>query len=68
MATTTRRDKLARLGTTELIDQYSAAISSYAGRYSNCAPRQKRIDYIVDLLSQRADVGDATALTWYEES
>jgi len=64
MTATVRRDALQRLATPALIDQYALAISSYAGRFSNTAPRQRRINYIVDLLAARADAGDAVALEW----
>lgn len=66
--TTIRKAKLHQLGTPELIEQYDLAISSYAGRCTNTSPRQKRIDYIVDLLSDRADSTDTVALTWLEET
>jgi hypothetical protein len=69
MATTTiPRDRLTRLNTAELISQYDAAISSYAGRCTNHSPRQKRINYIVDLLEQRADGGDSAAIAWFEQT
>lgn len=68
MATTTvPRARLTRLNTADLIGQYDAAISSYAGRCTNHSPRQKRIDYIVELLLQRADADDAAAIQWFEE-
>lgn len=60
--------RLSRIPTTDLIAQYELAIGSSRGRYSNTAPRQKRINYIVDLLSARADAGDAAALTWLEQT
>ncbi|MFG2001614.1 hypothetical protein ACGFNU_20930 [Spirillospora sp. NPDC048911] len=59
-----RRDRLAKLNTSELIEQYELAISSYTGRYTNTSPRQKRINYVVDLLGARADDGDVEALAW----
>lgn len=62
------RARLAQATTAELIEQYELAISSHQGRYTDTAPRQKRINYIVDLISARADNGDATALQWCEES
>lgn len=65
MATTIRRDRLHTLTTAELIGQYDAAISSYKGRCTNFSPRQNRINFIVDLLSQRADTNDAVALAWF---
>jgi hypothetical protein len=65
---TVRRDRLDNLDTAELIGQYDAAISSYAGRCTNFSPRQKRIDYIVDLLSERADRDDSIALAWLGQS
>jgi hypothetical protein len=63
--TTIRRDRLHALATAELIGQYDAAISSYKGRCTNFSPRQKRIDFIVNLLSARADNDDAAALAWF---
>ena len=50
--TTAKRD-LSGLPTADLIAQYNLAISSNKGRYSNYAPRQKRVSYIVDLLAKR---------------
>jgi hypothetical protein len=61
------RARLAQATTTELIDQYKLGISSHKGRNTNVAPRQKRINYIVDLLSARADDDDVVALQWLEE-
>lgn len=66
--TTVAKARLTRLATADLIGQYERAISSYAGRCTNFSPRQQRINHIVDLLSQRADDGDAVALAWYEEN
>jgi len=66
--TAIRRDRLASQCTATLIDQYTLAISSYRGRFSNCAPRQKRINYIVDLLGDRADEGDIAALAWLADA
>ncbi len=63
---TIAKAKLTGCDTATLIGQYDLAISSYAGRLTNCSPRQKRIDYIVDLLSDRADAGDPVALKWFE--
>jgi len=57
--------RLPKISTAELIEQYDAAIGSYKGRNTNCSPRQKRINLIVDLLSERADADDAEALAWY---
>jgi hypothetical protein len=62
---TIRRDRLATLDTAALIGQYNLAISRPWGRHSNTMPGQKRINYIVDLLSARADAGDPIALRWY---
>lgn len=64
--TTIRRDRLHKATTAELIGQYDAAISSHKGRNTNFSPRQKRINYIVDLISARADDGDAIALAWLD--
>jgi len=61
------RARLQNLTTADLIAQYDLAISSHAGRTSNVGPRQQRINYIVELLSDRADLGDAEALSWYEK-
>lgn len=66
-ATVARRD-LVNLPTADLIAQYQLAISSYAGRNTNHSPRQKRINLIVDMLSERADHDDPAALAWLEES
>lgn len=63
---TTPKAQLASLPTADLIAQYDAAVSSHKGRYTEAAPRQRRINYIVDLLSERADADDATALAWFE--
>lgn len=60
--------KLPGLDTTALIAQYDHAISTYAGRYSNTAPRQKRINRICDLLFARADAGDAEADAWLADN
>ena len=63
--TATPKAKLPNLPTAELIAQYDLAVASYAGRMTNHSPRQKRVDYIVSLLSDRADNDDAAALAWY---
>jgi hypothetical protein len=68
MTTTIAKAKLTGCNTATLIEQYELAISSYAGRLTNCSPRQKRIDFIVDLLSDRADAGDPAALAWFEHA
>lgn len=57
--------RLAGLSTADLIAQYDAAISSYAGRMTNTSPRQKRINRIVEMLEARADADDAEALAWF---
>lgn len=62
------RAQLAQATTTELIDQYKLGISSHKGRNTNVAPRQKRINYIVDLILARADNDDAVAVQWFEDS
>lgn len=62
---TVAKAKLTKLSTADLIAQYELAISSYSGRMTNFSPRQKRIDFIVGLLSDRADEGDTDALAWY---
>ncbi len=55
------RRSLPALSTADLIGQYEDAISSLNGRYTDASPRQRRIDYIIDLLGQRADAGDEIA-------
>lgn len=62
---TIAKARLHRIDTATLIAQYDLAISSYAGRYTNTAPRQKRINHIVDLLGERADQDDQVALAWF---
>lgn len=57
--------KLSKIGTEALIGQYDLAISSYAGRITNSSPRQRRINMIVDILTDRADDGDALAIAWF---
>jgi hypothetical protein len=57
---------LDTLSTEDLIAQYNRAISSYAGRHTNSSPRQKRINRIVDLLIERAELGDIRARLWRE--
>jgi hypothetical protein len=64
MTTTTPKSELSKLSTADLIEQYNLAISSYKGRCTNASPRQRRIDFIVDMLSDRADNNDAAALAW----
>jgi hypothetical protein len=63
---TAHKRTLPSLSTADLIAQYDLAISSYAGRNTNCSPRQRRIDYIVDLLSARAEADDVAAVAWFE--
>jgi len=60
--------RLKDLSTPDLIAQYDLAISSYSGRVTNASPRQKRINHIVDLLSERADSGDAEAEAWFDHT
>lgn len=64
METTVPKARLPKLSTPALIAQYDLAIGSYSGRVTNFSPRQRRIDHIVNLLSDRADAGDETALAW----
>lgn len=66
--TTVARRKLTTLSTGDLIAQYNLAVSSYAGRCSNTAPRQKRISYICDLLLARAENGDTAADQWLAQA
>lgn len=61
---TVRRDRLTRLATVDLIEQYRIAIMSNRGRYSNTGQRQTRINMIVDELASRADRGDDDAEQW----
>lgn len=65
--TTIAKARLPRCDTETLIEQYTLAMSSYAGRLTNHSPRQQRINYIVDLLSIRADRDDPAALAWFED-
>ncbi len=65
MSDTIARSRLSTIDTTTLIAQYELAISSHAGRNTNCSPRQNRISYIVDILTDRADCGDPIALVWF---
>ncbi len=64
--TTIAKSKLAGLDTADLIGQYDRAISSHAGRHTNFSPRQERISYIVNLLTDRADHDDPVALAWFD--
>jgi hypothetical protein len=66
MNSTIAKAKLASCDTATLVAQYDLAVSSHAGRYTEHAPRQGRINHIVDLLSARADEGDVEALVWFE--
>lgn len=61
-------NRLAKASTTELIEQYNQAINKPGRRYSSNGqtPLQRRINTIVDMLSERADDGDVVALAWYE--
>jgi hypothetical protein len=65
MTKTMPKRNLTSATTAQLVEQYDKATSTYAGRLSNCAPRQQRINFIVDLLSDRADANDADALAWF---
>lgn len=67
MTQTVPARNLHRLSTADLIAEYDRA-SLAVLRFANyhCPPR-KRIARIVELLSDRADEGDAAALAWYEE-
>jgi hypothetical protein len=62
MTTTVPQSRLPKLRTSDLISQYELAISSFHGRYSNTGPRQKRIDFIVELILDRAENDDAEAI------
>lgn len=64
--------RLARLSTDDLIAQYDLAISQRTSVFANeeskhggRSPKQKRVDRIVEMLSERADRNDPTALAWY---
>ena len=52
------------MSTSDLIAQYELAISSLNGRFTDKAPRQNRINYIVSLIDGLADAGDADADEW----
>jgi hypothetical protein len=66
--TTVPRDRLDALDTAALIEQYRAAIATrHRGPQSGPAGTLRRISYIVDLISKRADRDDPIALAWYEE-
>lgn len=58
---------LVKTTSAELIAQYDEAINRPGRRYSanGRTPLQRRINTIVDLLSERADGGDAVALAWF---
>ena len=62
---TVPRARLSSLTTEALIAQYDLALTSTKGRYSNYAPRQKRINFICDMLLARAESGDALADDWF---
>lgn len=64
------RAKLAQLDTSSLIEQYELIQANYGKRYNSTGPTrlQLRINYIVDLISARADNDDAVALRWCEET
>ena len=59
--------QLAKQDTATLVAQYDAAVSAPLRRRYQSAnnPLQRRINVIVDLLSERADKDDAVALAWY---
>ncbi len=65
--------KLAKLPTDELIAQYEQAMNARTRYFATDAAKggghsrqQRRIDRIVDLISGRADDGDATAVAWFQ--
>lgn len=62
--------RLANVDTHDLIAQYDLAISMPGRRYAANGRTllQRRINTIVDMLSQHADDGDAVALAWFEKS
>lgn len=68
--TTIALAQLAKADTAELIAQYDRAISTPGRRYAanGRTPLQRRINTIVDLLSERADDGDAVALAWFAKT
>jgi hypothetical protein len=70
MTTTIALAQLAKADTDALIAQYDAAISTPGRRYAanGRTPLQRRINTIVDLLSERADDDDAVALAWYAKT
>jgi hypothetical protein len=65
MTSTLPARNLPKVSTATLIVQYQLAIASHGGRYTDAAPRQRRINRIVNLLSDRADADDAEALAWF---
>lgn len=70
MPTNIRSSQLAKTDTVALIAQYDGAISTPGRRYAanGRTPLQRRINTIVDLLSERADDGDAVALAWFAKT
>jgi hypothetical protein len=62
--TTAPRKSLKAMSTSDLIAQYELAISSMKGRFTEKSPRQNRINYIVNLIDEHADAGDAMADEW----
>jgi hypothetical protein len=72
MTSTVPAAKLAKLTTAALIEQYEIAVAdrvtvfaAEGSKHGGHSPKQKRVDRIVDLLSTRADQGDADALAWF---
>jgi poly-gamma-glutamate capsule biosynthesis protein CapA/YwtB (metallophosphatase superfamily) len=61
---TAPRRSLKAMSTSDLIAQYELAISSMKGRFTEKAPRQNRINYIVELIDEHADAGDTVADEW----
>jgi hypothetical protein len=62
--------RLKQLTTADLVGEYGRLMTNrhnYANG-SNPAQRQKRINRVVDLISERADDGDSAALTWLDNA
>lgn len=69
MTTAVAASRLAKLGTTALIEQYDLAVLKRGfARAFNAngvpTPRQQRINRIVEMLGKRAELDDAVADAW----
>jgi hypothetical protein len=60
--------RLNGLATADLIVEYDRLMTNRHNytNGSNPAQRQKRINRVVDLIGERADDGDAIAITWFD--